>query len=474
LALIATIAARRLRRAHGIALVPGLRQTVLNLRHRWNARVDYARRRPAIPVLPFRAMFWTTSAPASASSMTAVPKVALLLETSNEYGRGLLRGIVRYARLNGPWSISVSPGHLRQALPRAETWQGHGIITRIRSAAMARAIRTSGLPVVASSLDELDAKQETRGFCEIRTDSPGIARMAARHLLERGLRDFAFCGFRGVQWSIARESTFRDFLRRQRFTCNARRIGNSDWIQEPHWIQTHERDQAMLAGWLKKLPKPVGIMACNDICGVAILQACAAIGLRVPDDVAVVGVDNDELLCGLSDPPLSSVALNLEHAGYEAAAALDAMMAGRAPQRQFIPVEPTVVVARRSTQTVAADDPLVTSALQFIRDHSGRAIDVPHVVRELRTSRRTLERRFAESTGRSVLAEITRCRLERAKRLLLETDMPIRLVAAQAGFNSIKTFIRSFQLAEGRSATAFRERFGARHPGGSGMQGRPM
>lgn len=398
--------------------------------------------------------------------MSVVPKIALLLETSNEYGRGLLRGIVRYARLNGPWSISVSPGHLGQALPRAKTWQGHGIITRIRSTAMARAIRASGLPVVASSLDELDAEEEKSGFCEIRTDSPGIARMAAQHLLERSLRNFAFCGFRGVQWSIARETTFRDYLQSKGLTCNTRRIGNSDWIQEPHWIQTHERDQATLAGWLKGLPKPLGVMACNDICGVAILQACAAAGLRVPDDVAVVGVDNDELLCGLSDPPLSSVALSLEHAGYEAAAALDAMMAGRSPQRQVIAVEPTVVVARRSTQTVAADDPLVTTALQFIRDHSGRAIDVPHVVRELRTSRRTLERRFTESTGHSILAEITRCRLERAKRLLLETDMPIHLVAARAGFNSIKTFIRSFQLAEGHSATVFRERFGAGSPSG--------
>jgi LacI family transcriptional regulator len=155
------------------------------------------------------------------------------------------------------------------------------------------------------------------------------------------------------------------------------------------------------------------------------------------------------------------VALNLEHAGYEAASALDEMMAGRLPRERIIAVEPTVVVARRSTEVIAVDDPAVAAALRFIKDHAGRTIDVPHVVRESGISRRTLERRFAELKGHSVLAEITRCRLDRAKRLLLETDMPVHRVAERSGFNSIKTFIRSFQLAEGESATSFRKRFAA-------------
>ncbi len=396
-----------------------------------------------------------------ARSMTGVLKVALLLETSTEYGRGLLRGIVRYARLNGPWSIHINPGHLGQALPQAKTWRGHGVITRIHSSAMARTIRASGLPVVASSLEELDAGKQSGGFCEIRTDSPGIARMAAEHLVERGLKHFAFCGFRGVQWSTVREKIFRDRLGELGFACRTRRIEMSSGTQQPHWIRSYEREQPGLVDWLRSLPKPVGLMACSDICGHEVLLASAAAGLRVPDEMAVIGVDNDELLCGLSDPSLSSVALNLEQAGYEAAAALDDMMAGREPRRHIIAVEPTHVVARRSTEVIAADDPVVAAALRFIKDHAGRLIDVPHVVREAGISRRTLERRFAETRGRSVLAEITLCRLERAKRLLLETDMPIYRVAESSGFNSIKTFIRSFQGAEGESATSFRKRFAA-------------
>lgn len=393
--------------------------------------------------------------------MTHVPKVALLLETSTEYGRGLLRGIVRYAQLNGPWSIHISPGHLGQALPQAKTWRGHGVIARIRSSAIARTIRASGLPVVASSLEELEAHNKTNKFCEIRTDSPGIARMAARHLMERGVKNFAFCGFRGVQWSVLRERIFRQTCGEMGFACRSHRIEMSGWAQQPHWISSYEREQPGLVEWLKSLAKPVGLMACNDICGHEVLLACAAATLRVPDEVAVIGVDNDELLCGLSDPPLSSVALNLEQAGYEAASALDELMAGREPRRRIIAVEPMVAVARRSTEVIAVDDPVVAAALRFIKDHAGRQIDVPHVVREIGISRRTLERRFAEIRGRSVLGEITQCRLERAKRLLLETDMPIHRVAESSGFNSIKTFIRSFQMIEGESATSFRKRFAA-------------
>jgi LacI family transcriptional regulator len=406
-------------------------------------------------------MLQICAVPGDVRAMTGVPKVALLLETSTEYGRGLLRGIVRYAQLNGPWSIHISPGHLGQALPQARTWQGHGVIARIRSAAMARTIRASGLPVVASSLEELAARKETNGFCEIRTDSPGIARMAAGHFVERGLKNFAFCGFRAVQWSASREKTFKQTLAALGFACRARRVEMPSWAQQPDWIRSYEREQPGLVDWLKSLPKPVGLMACNDICGHEVLLACAAAGLRVPDDVAIIGVDNDELLCGLSDPPLSSVALNLEHAGYEAASALDEMMGGRVPQQQIIAVEPTIVVARRSTEVIAADDPVVAAAVRFIRDHAGRLIDVPQVVRETSISRRTLERRFAESRRRSVLEEITLCRLERAKRLLLETEMPVYRVAERSGFNSIKTFIRSFQMAEGESATEFRARFAA-------------
>ncbi len=390
--------------------------------------------------------------------MVRVPRVALLLETSTEYGRGLLRGIVKYARLHGPWSVDVSPGHIEQVLPKAKSWAGTGIIARIHSPQLAKLIRRTGLPVVASSLEEVTREAPHPDLCEIRTDSPAIARMAAQHLMAQGLAHFAFCGFGACQWSSRREQAFAQCLAEAGFECHSRQIQFANWLQQPGWIQTCEHERPLIESWLKSLPKPLGVMACNDACGREVLQACASAGLRVPDDAAVVGVDNDELMCELSEPPLSSVTLNLEQAGYEAATLLDAMMSGEPKPYEAVLVKPVSVAARRSSEVIAQDDPLVVSALRFIRDHAGHSIGVPDVTSELRVCRRTLERRFERAMGRSILTEITRCRLDRAKRLLLETDLPVHRVAASAGFSSTKTFNRTFWRVEGWTPTSFRYR----------------
>ena len=399
-----------------------------------------------------------------------VPRVALLLETSTEYGRGLLRGVVKYARLHGPWSVDISPGHLEPVLPKANSWAGNGIIARIHSPQMAELIRATGLPVVASSLEEMAWDHNDQDFGEIRTDSPAIARMAAQHLMEQGLPHFAYCGFSACHWSGHREQAFVQCLAAAGFGCHQLHIQYANWLQRPDWIQTSEHERPLIEGWLKSLPKPVGVMACNDACGREVLQACATAGLHVPDDVAVVGVDNDELLCELSEPPLSSVALNLEPAGYEAAMLLEAMMSGQPKSHGTVLVRPIRVVARRSSEVISQDDPLVVAALRFIRDHAGQAIGVSDVVNELQVSRRTLERRFARALGRSILSEITRCRLDRAKRLLLETDLTVQRVASGSGFGSVKTFNRAFRQALSQTATVFRNHAAARqssHPLGS-------
>jgi len=388
--------------------------------------------------------------------ISGMPQVALLLETSTEYGRGLLLGIVRYSRLHGPWSLYVAPGHLEQPLPKAKSWSGTGIIARIRSPRMAELIQATGLPFVASSLDESRSPAEGDKFGEIRTNSAAIARLAAAHLVERGLRHFAFCGFVGCAWSARREETFSRFLTDQGFDCHTHRIELSNWMQQPNWIENWEHEQPVLVDWLKSLPKPVGLMACNDICGREVLQACAVAGLRVPDDVAVVGVDNDEMMCELSNPPLSSVALDLEKAGYEAARLLDGLMSGHWSEERVVWVEPTYVVARQSSDVIAQDDASVAFALRFIKNNAAQPIGVQDVVEQVGLSRRTLERRFARAVGHSILSEITQCRLERAKRLLLETDLPSFRVAAASGFGSVKSFNRVFRRAVGVAPKDFR------------------
>ena len=386
------------------------------------------------------------------------PQVALLLETSTEFGRGLLRGILRYSRLHGPWSLHVAPGHLDQALPKSKSWCGTGIIARIRSPEMEKMIRATRLPFVASSLSESRPPADESNFGEIRTDSEGMARMVAAHLLEAGFRSFAFCGFANCHWSTVREKAFIQFAKDRGYACSAHRIAVANWMQRPNWIASWQHEQPIMVKWLKSLTKPAGLMACNDVCGREVLQACASAGLKVPYEVAVVGVDNDEMMCELSSPPLSSVALDLERAGYEAARLLDHLMRGQKGGERVVWVGPTHVVTRRSSDVVAQEDSVVAGALQIIRDHARHTLNVSDVTAALGVSRRTLERRFFRAVGRTVLSEITRCHLQRAKQLLLETDLPCHKVASEAGFGSQKTFNRTFSRQEGTTPQSFRRR----------------
>lgn len=393
-------------------------------------------------------------------AMTAgIPKVALLVETSLGYGRALLRGVVRYARLHGPWAFYITPGDLRQVLPRMEEWGGTGIIARVETPQAAKAILDSGLPVIVLDLNQkqLVPDNPLSGLSEVCPDSQKAGYMAAQYLLDRGFRHLAFVGAWGEPpWSTRREAGFAQRLAEAGLPVHAFPLPSAP--QNRRW----GREQAILGAWLHEFPKPLGVLACDDDRGRQVLEACRAAGLQVPEDVAVLGVDNDELLCELSDPPLSSVSLNVEQAGYEAAALLDGLMAGRICEPQRILVEPTHVVTRRSTDVLAMDDRQVARALRFIQDNTVRPIGVADVVRHVGCSRRTLELRFQQILGRSVNREIQQARLERAKRLLAETDLPVARVAVASGFSSVNYLIRLFHQRIGLAPAAYRERL--RHP----------
>ncbi len=381
-----------------------------------------------------------------------IPKVALLVETARGYGRGLLRGIVRYARLHGPWSFYVTPGDFEQAVPKMRQWGGTGIIARIETPRIAKAILETGLPTIALDLSssQLAAENPLARLSEVASDSRQAAVMAAEHLLERGFSRFGFVGVPGRMWSERREQGF----------CQRISDGGYDPLVYPlprnrrdcRW----ERELERLSRWLSDLPKPIGVMACNDDRGRQVLEACRAAGLLVPEQIAVVGVDNDELLCDLADPPLSSVALNAEAGGYRVAALLDDMMSGRQRGKQSLVVEPLHVVVRRSTDIVALDDADVAAALRFLHDNATAPIGVADVVRHVQMSRRTLEIRFQEAVGRTVHGEIQRVRLERAKQLLTETDLPIPRIAEATGYGSASYLGQVFRQTLGTTPARFR------------------
>jgi LacI family transcriptional regulator len=386
-----------------------------------------------------------------------IPKVALLIETARGYGRQMLLGIVRYARLHGPWSFYVTPGDFEQALPKMRQWGGTGIIARMETQKIAEAVLESRLPIIALDLSsrELEPGHPLSRLSEVASDSAGAARLAAEHLLERGFRHFAFVGVAGRVWSQRREAGFRRSISAAGFPVDTYQPprASRDWV----W----EREQPILAEWLQRLPKPVGVMACNDDRGREVLEACRAAELHVPEELAVIGVDNDELLCELADPPLSSVVLNAEGVGYRAAALLDRMMRHRVRTAQRLVAEPLRVVTRRSTDIIAINDPDIAEAVGFIHDHATQCIRVEDVVQHVAISRRNLETRFRRLLGRTPHAELQRIRRERAMRFLVETDLPIPKIAEAVGYTTPSYFIQVFRKEYGTTPARYRRRLDA-------------
>jgi LacI family transcriptional regulator len=382
--------------------------------------------------------------------------VALLIESSRAYGRGLLLGVAKYVRENGCWSIFLQERSLGDDSPRwLRHWDGHGIIARVETRAMAQAIKRLGVPAV-----DLRCLFPDLGMPWVRPDDVAVARLAAEHLLERGFRHFAFCGFNGADYSDLRRDIFAERISEAGFRCH--------FFQDPQKLRqatttTLEYEEQGLkyegrvARWLQDLPKPVGLMSCNDIRGQQVLTACRAVGLAVPDEIAVIGVDNDDVLCELSDPPLSSVAPNSERVGYKAAALLDQMMAGKKVPTEVITVDPMGVVIRRSTEVLAIQDRHIANAARFIRDHACEGIDVSHVLQAVPLSRSALERRFAASLGRSPKEEILRVRLDRAKQLLAQSDIPVSLVAERIGLAHAEYLNVIFKKKTGLTPGKYRE-----------------
>ncbi len=382
--------------------------------------------------------------------------VVVLVETSTAFGRSLLKGILRYFRLHPPPSLYVAQGPVNQVLPLRDSWRGNGIIARICSPEMERAVVDSGLPYVVSRPYEIEYPLAGKWFGEVRTEPNAIARMAAVHLTETGLQRFAFCGFENCRWSSAYEKAFSQFVRRYGYPCAVFRSASWTWLRNR--AESWQQQGLALEGWLRSLEKPVGLMACNDLCGWEVLQACARAELDVPGEVAVIGVGNEEALCEFSDPTLSSIALSVEDAGYRASSLLAALMQNRAVVERIVWVHPTHVVARGSSALVWQDDPVVRRALTIIREHAKNPMSVVDIVGRVGISRRTLERRFSSSVGRTILSEINRFRLRRAEQMLTETDWPCQLVAREAGFGSLRTFLRTFRQEEGCTPKTFRVR----------------
>jgi len=381
----------------------------------------------------------------------AMRHVALLIETSREFGRGLLRGIAQYKQENGRWLTYCRPHGLGDmSCGWVAGWRSDGVLARVADRRMAAILAKLKVPVV-----NLRGKMANLPFPYVGVDNEAIARIAIEHLLDRGFRHFGFCGYRR-RYSVAGDR------RCDAFVALAQEAGCTAYVcaaSEPSLGQTErhswKRELAAIAGWIHSLPRPLAVMACTDDRGLQVLEACRQIGVAVPEEVAVIGVANDDCLCALSIPPLTSVDVAAEQLGYRAAALLEELMDGGKSPGQVL-MEPKGVVCRQSTDTVAVRDQGVAEAIRFIRDHACQQITIDDVASHVHISRSVLENRLKQTIGRTIHKEIQRTRITRVQQMLVDTSLPLKQIAHQAGFSSIQYMTRAFRATTGKTPAAYR------------------
>ncbi|MBU0677212.1 MAG: DNA-binding transcriptional regulator [Verrucomicrobia bacterium] len=368
------------------------------------------------------------------------PNVTLIVETSLGSGRNILRGVARYAREHGPWLFHHEWRNTDLYYPPwLEDWEGDGIIARIENEEILLKLKSFNVPIV----DVLGTMKDP-DIPLVHVDDESIARLAADHLLERGFTRFGFCGLKGLNWSSRRAAAFKAAVESEGHSCSV-----LEWDSRKNTGWSWEKEVAAVLSWLRDLPKPVGIMLCNDQHAHLVLQACRGGGIAVPDEIALVGVDNDEPMCEVCDPPLSSVMPDDERVGYEAATLLDTLMRGNRRSAKPVYIQPSGVFTRLSTDVLAIEDSQVAQAVRFIREHACEDISIDDVVKQVPLSRSLLQRRFRKILERSLHDEIINVRLNHARFLLEEGDIPLALVAEKSGFKH-----------QAYMGAVFRKRFG--------------
>jgi len=307
--------------------------------------------------------------------------------------------------------------------------------------------------VVASGLPAVDvsAANLVPSLPWVETDDAAISHQVIEHLLERGFRHFGFYGDDRYNWSNWRGEEFARLLEASGHSCSVlhapvQMFPSEEWLEQTHRV----------AGWVKTLPKPVGIMGCFDTLGRQVLEACRIARCAVPDEVAVVGVDNDELLCELADPPMSSVASDTHNTGYTAAALLDKLMSGKKVPARGYRIAPLGVVPRASSDALAIDDADVSQAIRYIRENACKGISVADVLHHVPLSRRMLEARFRKLIGRTPHEEMSRVQINRVKELLRETDLPMTEVARRCGFAHVEYLSVVFKKKVGMPPSEYR------------------
>jgi LacI family transcriptional regulator len=401
-----------------------------------------------------------------------IPRVAILLESSHEVPRGMLRGILDYIRLYGPWALHLVPGGTSdQRIPDLNVWHGDGIIARIPNPAVAADIATARLPtVILDPLDDYLTPPHPLSRCSrVQIDSAAAARMAADYYLANGFRHFAFVnptisdtaclasdgtGTEEPNWARWRREAFTERLSEAGFGCAIYPAPSPE--ESCNW----ELECRRMCRWLARQSRPLAVFAANDSRGRQVIGACLVAGIPVPYEVAVLGVNNDLVICETSQPPLSSVALDHVRAGFATAELLDQLMHRRVKGPCNLTYQPSGVVTRDSTRRIQVTDRLVIGALEFIRINRGFDIRVNDVANRLNVTDRWLEKRFQEALGHSVRDELQRVRMESVASLVAGTQTSLKAIASMCGQRSASHLSVIFRERFGMSMTDYRAKHG--------------
>jgi LacI family transcriptional regulator len=379
--------------------------------------------------------------------MSKIRQVALLIDTSTDYSVHIVEGVARYSQERRSWNLLLQRRGKRERSLMPRHWRPDGVIARVTHHGLAADLKQRGVPVVNVSLSVVPGFR----IPQVTIDERLVGAWAATHLWERGFRHFGYCGLWDQPNYVDQcGPSFVEQLMHYDPACQIHLPRKN--VAAHHSVLT----MVDLQRWLKRVPKPIGIFVTDAEDAHNLADACRAVKLEVPDDVAILVGEDDRLLCEISHPPLSAIDLGSQRIGYEAAALLDRLMSRRKPPRAPIFVPALRVVTRHSTDTLAIADRDLADAVRFIRENATQPIGVPDIIRQLPLSRRALELRFRQILGRSPAAEIRRVRFERAKELLITTDLIMPQVAAAAGFAHTEVMNRLFQRTMRLTPTQFR------------------
>ena len=377
-----------------------------------------------------------------------VPRVALLVETTRTYTREVLGGVKRFIAAHGPWSTFLELRALDSAPPAwLRDWDGDGILTRTFTQEMADLISRTGLPAVELRATNLKGDRPFVGM-----DNASIGRSVAEHFFERGYRQFAAYSLRTERFFIERVQNFVRSV--ESYGCRCFELPETLSDSAADW----EKSQDTLINWLSLLPKPVGIFAANDQLGVRLLDACQRAGVAVPEEVAVVGAENEETLCSFATPALTSVRFDGQTVGYKAAELLERLMSGKSVKLRETLIPPKGIIVRASSDELVINDRLVANAVRLIREDANKGLNVDNLCQRLNVSRSTLDRRMKAALNRSPKEEISRIRFREVERLLIETDLTMETIAELTGFTHSHYLQAAFKQIYGETPGGFRTR----------------